>query len=491
MKHRIVYIALLLFATGFYCQAQKETNWWFFGQGNSLNFNIPLTVNDSQGRPTDGMPTAGTGNITTDEGCFTLSDSDGNLMMYSDGMTIWDASGVAMPNGSGLLGGSSSTQSGIIVPYPGSPGKYYAISVAQEKITNGITYSVVDMTLPGNGTVNSPLGDVVAGEKNRTLRAGPIDENVTAVKKTGSDNYWIIHRNIVAGNAGTIYVWELSASGFSSPVTYTATLPYTAETYLGYIKFSSDGTKFVSPIWNLAIASLFVISGEFNPATGQISGITFRSVFNYSQAYSVEFSLSGDHLYLTRSNSALYHITWNDLRNTGATATDLNLPISNIQMNSDGRIYGINGHSRNLYVIMNPEEGANADIRTFTDYLFATGKYGLPSFAASYLNIKMEGEQSFCAHSAQTFTLQITGATGTSTLSHTEWNFGDGSAVVPDNNVTNGTTQSQTHTYTKPGNYTITVNSYLASDGSLAGTETFNVTVNPCVLPVNPNIHMY
>ena len=158
MKQKIL---LLFFSILLSCSlyAQKEANWWFFGAGNSLDFNNTATINDNQGNPTDRMPLAGTGTIYSGEGCFSLSDVDGNLMMYSDGMTIWDKSQDIMPNGSGLYGGSSSTQSGIIVPYPGDPNKYYAISVAEIRGNRGITYSVVDMTL------NNNKGDVVSTQK--------------------------------------------------------------------------------------------------------------------------------------------------------------------------------------------------------------------------------------------------------------------------------------------------------------------------------------
>ena len=82
-----------------------------------------------------------------------------------------------MPNGSGLLGDPSSTQSGIIVPKPGSTTLYYVFTVDASGNgggLNGLNYSLVDMTLDGL------KGDVVATEKNIQLTT-PLSEKVTAV----------------------------------------------------------------------------------------------------------------------------------------------------------------------------------------------------------------------------------------------------------------------------------------------------------------------
>ncbi|MDR2956540.1 MAG: PKD domain-containing protein [Prevotella sp.] len=471
MKQKILLFFLsTLLSGGLY--AQKEANWWFFGHGNSLNFNNTTTISDDQGRVTDGMPQAGTGNITTDEGCFTLSDKNGNLMIYSDGMTIWNKNGVALPNGSGLLGGPSSTQSGIIVPYPGDPDKYYAISVAQERTTSGITYSVVDMTAQGG------LGDVISGQKSLILRAGPTDENIAAVKKKGSDNYWIMHRDIV-GNICTFYLWELTPSGFTGPTTYTLTLNISSN-HLGYLKFTSDATRFACPVWTQGS----MLSGEFDAETGQVSNLQCRNVGFHAQVYSFEFSLSGDHLYMTTApNNSLAHISWENLRNSTLSATNLNKGTGNVQMHPDGRIYGTGKSVTHLIVIMDPESGANADIRTFSNYLPTGASWGLPTFAASYMRV--EGETGFCVNTSQDFSVSL----NNSSIAYTIWNFGDGSPEIKDDDVSTGK-QTHSYTYTRSGKYIISVKSF-DSDDNLLQQESIEAEVLPCLIPVNPNIHVW
>lgn len=99
------YITLiLLFVAALTAHAQKEANVWYFGHNAGIDF--------SSGSPkilTDGQ-------IYTDEGVASVCDTSGKLLFYTDGSNIWNAKHQVMPNGSGLLGNFSSSQSAIIIP---------------------------------------------------------------------------------------------------------------------------------------------------------------------------------------------------------------------------------------------------------------------------------------------------------------------------------------------------------------------------------------
>ena len=77
-----------------------------------------------------------------------------------------------MPNGSGLFSGTSNHGSGKIVPNPNNCHESYVFSIStatENQFTGDLYYSKVDLTLPGNGTLAEPLGDVTSTEKNILL----------------------------------------------------------------------------------------------------------------------------------------------------------------------------------------------------------------------------------------------------------------------------------------------------------------------------------
>ena len=115
MKKNCFIFMLLVFAMAY---GQDETANWYFGRGAGLQFN-----NDGSVTPlTDGK-------ITTEEGCASISDKSGNLLFYTDGITVYNKSHEIMLNGTGLYGDPSSTQSAIIVPDPADRNLFYIFTV--------------------------------------------------------------------------------------------------------------------------------------------------------------------------------------------------------------------------------------------------------------------------------------------------------------------------------------------------------------------------
>ena len=105
MKLKSLFI--LLFTTLVY--SQQEASVWYFGHNAGIKFNASGTVTAL----TDGQ-------LATSEGCATISDGTGNLLFYTDGVSVWDRNHQIMQNGTGLMGHTSSSQSATIVPLPGS-----------------------------------------------------------------------------------------------------------------------------------------------------------------------------------------------------------------------------------------------------------------------------------------------------------------------------------------------------------------------------------
>ena len=92
------------------------------------------------------------GTMTAVEGCASAADAAGNLLLYTDGATIWDQTHAVMANGSGLFGNSASGQAALIIKQPGSAILYYVIT--QGAGSGGLNYSIVNISLSaGNGSV--------------------------------------------------------------------------------------------------------------------------------------------------------------------------------------------------------------------------------------------------------------------------------------------------------------------------------------------------
>src|SRR4051812_29467993 len=162
---KIFIVCILFFQIGKPAFAQKENNIWYFGTNAGLDFNsgVPVALTNSA--------------MVTSEGCASVSDTAGNLLFYTDGISIWNKNHTIMPNGTGLTGNSTATQSALIIKKPGSANLYYVFSTHFT-----LAYSIVDMTL------NSGLGDVTI--KNDTLGNG--SEKLCGAAHVNGTDYWII-----------------------------------------------------------------------------------------------------------------------------------------------------------------------------------------------------------------------------------------------------------------------------------------------------------
>lgn len=463
-------LILLLLSLTLHTVAQKNTNIWHFGAKAGLDFNTTQSFTSSNLGVIDNVPKPITGFFTTSEGCFSLSDKlSGELMMSSDGSTIYNKSGAIMTNGSGLLGNSSSTSSGIVVPFPGNRNLYYVFTVSDVTAArNGINYSIVDMTL------NSGLGGVDPAKKNINLSLGTsgytkadVAENIAAIQHTNGTDYWLVSRF-----RNVILVWQISSSGVSEPTVYTTghsvgVHPYPTGGGIGYLKFNSDGSKFLffDHLYVAGTKSWLTIA-DFDRSTGTVSNIKERTATEFGSPYALEFSISGEYVYVTTveygSANGLYLAKVSDIENLSAATipvTKLANDISCVQMGADGRIYGIAYNSRNLYIVLNPDSG-NGEVALLANYLLSgtAGRYGLPVFAVSFFKSEpVQSKEIICAGISNTYKITVS-LGGIARLATLKWNFGDGTIItetLPAGSASG--TYSYNHTYASTGNYTVSV----------------------------------
>jgi gliding motility-associated-like protein len=455
--------------------SQNETKKWYFGNQAGLDF---MT----------NPPTVVTGFINTSEGCASIADGGGNLLFYTDGVTIRDQTHNVMANGTGLLGFSSSSQSGIIVKQPGNTNIFYVFT--QGATTNGTRYSVVDMSL------SSGQGSVTA--KN-TLIQSPSSEKLTSVKHCNGVDIWVMTHDYLS-NVFKAYL-VTSAGVNTVPVTSTVGATYTAIDYIGILKFSPNGKKLADALYgSSATYALF----DFDNATGIVSNSLVLGS-GFTNAYGVEFSPDGTKLYGSRYNN--YNIyQWDICAGSGtAIAASLYTVVTSgyskgaLQMASDGKIYVARGGQQALGVINNPNvygSGCNF-VEAGQSIAPKTSQWGLPNFITSSIHPPLTPFTHTVSNSlfgcqtasftpppiVNNFTTVSCAASGYSLIG-VAWSFGDPASGI--NNTSSLTNPS--HAFTSLGTYTTQLVIYYSCGG---GTDTIKqqVIINqPCITVTSTSI---
>lgn len=451
--------------------AQKETAWWYFGFKAGLNFNTLVDKIANDGSTVTNMPAAVTGPINTREGCCVVSTYDGSLLFTTDGSTVYNKNNAVMTNGTGLLGSSSSAQSAITFPKPGSTTEYYIITTpASETTQHGIRYSIVDISQSGG------LGAVTT--KNAVIKSGTLNENIAAVPHSNEEDYWIIHRSV-----RSFYVWAVTKDGVNlTHATYTE--PSIANSVALAIIVSPDYTKILSTNGG----GTNYVTADFDSSTGIISGI--KNHVDVVNIYSGTFSSNSKYFYAGggRLNLNAYIVSWDDLRNSGTKFTKIFAGPSNLLRASDNRIYGIqcgsdpSSSTKHLYVIEDPDNG-DTNAKYFPNYLVNGAHMGLPTFAAGFIRIKAKEQPFACASHNRTYSVEID-LSGGNAPDKLEWYFGDGSAKITQAVTTSQSKYSQVYSYNNAGTYTIEVTPY-KTDGTKLKTITMVANIVGCTLKTN------
>jgi type IX secretion system substrate protein len=295
MKHLYFTLAALILLLPVALSAQiisTNTNWYFGTYGGvSFASATPVALTDSGFIPPgetvrDGMPFV--------EGCATISNSNGQLLFYTDGGRIWNKNHKIMSNSASpyLTGHSSSAQTAVIVPDPGNGDQYYVFTVG-----SSFAYSKVDMTLNASlGDVSSVKNVALLNQFGNPFTVTTTEEAITVCKNHDQSKYWVL-----IPTSNKLYAYEVNSTGVvATPVVSNLNMPVNAEGSIGFIKVSPNNDRVAVGYENGSGATTDPAALKvygFNAATGELDTIAYSLTILNLGVYGIEFSSSGNVLY--------------------------------------------------------------------------------------------------------------------------------------------------------------------------------------------------
>ena len=362
-QNYLLFLFILLTVNNIQSQS-KEYSRWYFGYNAGINFNT-----NPPNALTNGL-------LNTWEGCSSLCDTNGNIVLYSDGVRFYNKDNTICKNGNDdqfTTYLNSSTSACAIVKHPLISNElflFHAPLAGYE--SDGYKYSIYDIA---NDTINPKYLPLItqSSEKIAVIdHPNGIDKIIT-IKQHNNNSYYsyVLTKNglntcPIISNSGSVQ-GPSSSSG------------------QGFMKYSFDGSYIANAMMgDVEKIQLFKVKamGKFELYS------SISSLFRFG--YGIEFSHNNKYLYYTVAtldSSCLYQYEIS----TGKKITIKNWPnldkqIFALQMGQDGKIYVANPDSLYLGVINNPENYGLA-CNFVSKGFYLGGKksaYGLPTMNQSY-----------------------------------------------------------------------------------------------------------
>jgi gliding motility-associated-like protein len=466
----ILCFALLLARAGL-AQDYTEHIWYF---GNS-QYGIIFNKSDDQPNQADDQATpfgnAGSA-VATDQ-------VSGDLLFYTDGDVVYDASHQVMAGWAALSGNNAANQGVAISPRPNNPDQYYIFTnTASYPAPGNVFFSTVNMSLDGNATPpEPPLGEITNLNNPATLPDGIQVNPGMLVFEVGNDpyQYFLLVQNAANGD---YHLYSIGPAGN----TLVKTIPNPTGLVAGnFAIHPQTGQIAVSP--QNSGANIQIL--QFDLATDTLGVVReIPNSGNFDTAgqavYDVEFSPNGNNIYISRfgdgtQEGVLYRY---DLNDSIASLDQVN-PNSlfrsfGLQIGPDGRIYHLyqenSGGPIQVGRITNPNDTTLSNIvyqavptgnENYDSRLF-------PSFAPkSTINLNSGFEvvtANTCERSPTKFY-----PTFDPPAEFYQWDFGD--PMSPDNS---SNLIAPIHTYSAPGSYQVQL---IAGINGSVDTVYQNVTV--------------
>ncbi len=479
----IVFFAIILTLTApIYSQVNcnyeppRQAENWIFGTNAQINFN--------QGQANASVTPI---NILFPNGVSAISNNDGQLKLFSDGLIVKSGAFYTVSNGDNLMGNNFASQSSIIIPQPGDATRFFLFTVDMyipPVFTDGVRYTIVEMPYSGGSSVIT---------KNELL----LNENaqkITATQHANGTDFWVVTHGFGDNKGTTFYSYLIDGTGIETqPITSSLGHPHNGNTNsnngAGSMKISPDGSKIALVIPDDGIVEIF----DFNAETGKVSNMKSSATAQFVYANGIEFSPDNSKLYFTITplgdgTNYIYQLDLDDANpftnpiavhqfdvvQTG-TADSL---LGALQLAPDGKIYAAKfrkgvTEKDNLGVIYNPNRKGVACNYNELNHNVNNGLYlnggksliGLPNFASTFLDIPHFYFADQCHKDTTKFIIR-----NTANIDDTDWNFGNPTGVLEIDDVL-----APGYVYSEPGDYSVNLTEYY---NSIPYTYSTNVKIH-------------
>ncbi len=359
MKFNLFIIFLLSFSNIF-SQSFFNARVWCFGIGNKIEFNDSLNFSNSQ--------------INSDESSSSICDANGNLLIYTNGNSVYNKYDKIIRNGNDVgfkLSNNTTTSkmgSILITHYDNKDSFVYLFNTDYEGGSNGLVYSKISTYS------NNDSGEVIISKKKLI---GPVNESISAVNHSNGRDIWIVCHSF---GDDFFYAFLLTKNGISlCPIVSKIGLSHCKSGISCAqvaMKFSPNGEKIATQSFAFNTTQVF----QFDAT----NGVIHNNIYNYSGhiSYTFEFSKNSNVIYLNKSNLGIDKVNLINKQIVGANSELKS--VTGIQIAIDGNIYICKYPTKDLFVIRNTEnENDSIQIFKLNNKLINNG-LTLPSFNQSY-----------------------------------------------------------------------------------------------------------
>jgi hypothetical protein len=308
------------------------------------------------------------------EGTISAADAfTGALFAVSDGIDVYDGQG-NKTNTAPLGGNSSASQAVAFLGKPGSASDFYIVANAASSGSGG-NAGLYWSELPCGQLVPAAAPALIAGTEQFT-------EALVTVRNANNVDRWLL-----SSAAAGIAVIPVTASGFGAATTTPWTADFTGVTALqrSFISFARDRHTFA-----ITAEGVGTEIGQFDNATGAISGLTKVPLPVIGDLYSAAFSPDGSKLYVSSWSGQYYQVDLAMLAvgidagladggDAGTAVTLLGSSGGALRLAIDDKLYVAMDGQASLGVVSNPNApAAQLQITTAALPTGCTSSYGFP-----------------------------------------------------------------------------------------------------------------